>query len=363
MAQFVPGKALLFIPDISGFTAFVHNTEVSHSQHIISELLELLIDSNEMGLELVEIEGDALFYFKQGKLPTYDELIEQVKKMFIRFHHHLKLYENRRICQCGACTSAHHQLKLKFVIHYGDINFIKIKDRVKPHGSPVIAVHRLLKNSIPHNEYILISQELGKTITSESGELNIPTIESSETYDEIGQIDYRYFAPDAWSAEIPNVPAIVIDKGKKLTPVEKSIDIEKDILDVYEMLTNLKYRRGWSPELKDLKFNETEINKEGTEHTCVIDGQNIQFISKRDQSDKNEWIYIEQTTDIPFTNKVSNYFILTPKNGKTRVDISIYIEPKNFTSRIVIPFMKMKLSKSIVGILNNFKAYAESNTV
>ncbi len=38
-------KALFFIPDISGFTNFVNNTELEHSIHIISELLELLIDS------------------------------------------------------------------------------------------------------------------------------------------------------------------------------------------------------------------------------------------------------------------------------------------------------------------------------
>ncbi|MFC2085655.1 hypothetical protein ACFLRO_00420 [Bacteroidota bacterium] len=31
---------LLFVPDISGFTQFVKATEISHSRHIIQELLE-----------------------------------------------------------------------------------------------------------------------------------------------------------------------------------------------------------------------------------------------------------------------------------------------------------------------------------
>ncbi len=39
-------NSLLFIPDISGFTQFVQNTEVDHSQHVISELLEVLITAN-----------------------------------------------------------------------------------------------------------------------------------------------------------------------------------------------------------------------------------------------------------------------------------------------------------------------------
>ena len=37
---------LLFVPDISGFTRFVNETEISHSRHIIAELLETLIDAN-----------------------------------------------------------------------------------------------------------------------------------------------------------------------------------------------------------------------------------------------------------------------------------------------------------------------------
>ena len=36
--------ALLFIPDISGFTKFVGENEIQHSRHIIEELQEVLID-------------------------------------------------------------------------------------------------------------------------------------------------------------------------------------------------------------------------------------------------------------------------------------------------------------------------------
>jgi len=54
-------NALIFIPDISGFTKFVNETEISHSQHIIQELLETIVNSNTLGLSLSEIEGGAVF--------------------------------------------------------------------------------------------------------------------------------------------------------------------------------------------------------------------------------------------------------------------------------------------------------------
>jgi hypothetical protein len=60
-------KSLLFLPDISGFTEFVQTTEVAHSQHVISELLEVLIDANTQELQLAEVEGDALFFIKKRK--------------------------------------------------------------------------------------------------------------------------------------------------------------------------------------------------------------------------------------------------------------------------------------------------------
>ncbi|MEM6380660.1 MAG: DUF2652 domain-containing protein, partial [Bacteroidota bacterium] len=56
---------VLFIPDISGFTRFVKTTERNHSRHIISELLELLIDENDIGLTVAEIEGDAILFYKE----------------------------------------------------------------------------------------------------------------------------------------------------------------------------------------------------------------------------------------------------------------------------------------------------------
>ena len=113
-------KSLLFIPDITGFTEFVNNTEIEHGQHIISELLEKIIDSNEIGLEVSEIEGDAVLFYKVDHTSGLKEVYNQARKIFLNFHSHLKLYESQRICQCGACSSAS-KLSLKFVVHSADI--------------------------------------------------------------------------------------------------------------------------------------------------------------------------------------------------------------------------------------------------
>src|SRR5580765_6080303 len=112
-------KGLLFIPDISGFTKFVNETEIDHSRLIIQELLEILINANQIGLEVSEIEGDAILFYKFGESPNLEELYKQVERMFCEFHRSLSIYENRRFCQCMACMSAIN-LSLKVVTHYGE---------------------------------------------------------------------------------------------------------------------------------------------------------------------------------------------------------------------------------------------------
>jgi hypothetical protein len=55
-------QAIILIPDISGFTGFTGATEIDHAAHIITELPELIVASNETYFTLAEIEGDAVLF-------------------------------------------------------------------------------------------------------------------------------------------------------------------------------------------------------------------------------------------------------------------------------------------------------------
>lgn len=152
-------KGLLFIPDISGFTNFVSNMELQHSRHIISELLELIIDSNQLSLEVSEVEGDAILFYKFGEPPELSSIYSQVEKMFKDFHNHLAIYEENRTCHCKACISAIN-LSLKVISHYGEFTRFQVKHFNQLFGKDVIIAHQLLKNDITHSEYLLITNNL-----------------------------------------------------------------------------------------------------------------------------------------------------------------------------------------------------------
>jgi hypothetical protein len=186
-------QALIFIPDISGFTKFVTNCEIDHSNHIISNLINIILDSNPLELKVSEIEGDAVLFYFKGMPPTKEEIIQQSKRMFIDFHTNLKAMGRNFFCKCGTCTTASN-LTLKFIVHYGVCKEVPIHNSTKLIGSDVILAHRLLKNNIPEREYILLSEKYLKRQQSKSTiEEDWVDIKSNiENFEYFGEIRTKY---------------------------------------------------------------------------------------------------------------------------------------------------------------------------
>ena len=187
--------SLIFMPDITGFTRFVQHTEARHSRHIISELLEILIDSNHLGFEISELEGDAILFYKYEHVPSLKSILVQARQMFENFHNHLKQYNTPGICSCGA-TKIPVDLSLKIIIHQGKFEFTSVKQYRKPHGFDLILAHKLLKNSIDEKEYILVTDGFNDEISSidSHGFSGEDFLIGKTNYKDIGEISYQYLS-------------------------------------------------------------------------------------------------------------------------------------------------------------------------
>lgn len=329
-------KAILFIPDISGFTEFVHHTDINHSRHIISELLELLIDSNSIGLELAEIEGDALFLYKLENKVNMPLLEQQIEAMYLAFHKHLKRYEYQRICHCGACSSAYN-LKIKFVVHYGEIEFIKVKDFNKPYGSIVIQAHRLLKNNVPIDEYVLFTE-------------NVLPINANEErliakYD-FGTIVYSYNSLTYLKDKLPKIDLI-----PKHVPKHRlfngTFNVKAPVLELYEVISNFDYRLLWVKGINKLEYEKNRVNRLGLKHKCLVNNKEVIQTTVSKKVNKNQLVYGESTAQVPFTKRLNNYFILEEVNeGYTKLNIEVFVDFKPFGI-----FMKPVLKKNFKKII------------
>lgn len=183
-------KALLFIADISGFTKFITQSEIEHSSHIISELLEVIINANNLNLKIAEIEGDAVFFYKITKQNMIEDVLKLCERMYSAFHKHLKLRESQKVCECGACMQTT-DLSLKFVTHFGDVIVKEIHNRIQIMGKEVTLLHRLLKNNIENKEYLLLSESFENPSSFIKGS-NCAFKVDSIYYEEFKDVSYKY---------------------------------------------------------------------------------------------------------------------------------------------------------------------------
>jgi hypothetical protein len=259
-------QATILIPDISGFTEFITRTELDHSSHIINELLDLIIKQNYSGFVLSEIEGDAVLFYKKGEIPSKQQLIKQCIDIFAHFHEHLKIMERDIVCRCGACQSAS-QLTLKFIVHRGTIKEFRIADIIKAAGVDMIIAHRLLKNKIQSQEYILLSSSCIECFPDKDETAGLTWNKHSESYPAIGEVELEY--------------ADLLDIRKKIPPLPErqsnlsydgedtlEIEIEAPIEEVYDKAIDLDSITKWMVGVNGIKRGQ-EVERIGSKHVCL----------------------------------------------------------------------------------------------
>jgi hypothetical protein len=355
---------LIFIPDISGYTNFVSNTEIHHAKHILNELLELLMDANEMGMELSEIEGDALLYYRRGKAPTVSEMLSQVQKMYTRFHAYLKKFETQRICSCGACRSAN-DMTIKFVAHYGEVAENKVKDRSVLFGKEVIVAHRLLKNKIDSNAYALFSRQLlnaGDTWKNLPQEAWSAVHEIEEEYD-FGKANYSYVGLEPLLDQVPDPKPVdfsVPDATQKLFEMDQIIEAPLDL--VFNALSDYSFRHEFTDGLLGSDMLNHKITQNGSTHRCVTkrDKSDPFFVSHSYLFDNNKVTFSESS----HKNKITSVYTLSAvKDGFTKVELATFTKPNFFKVMLFNLLLKKKIVKSSVQTLANLNDYCKKLVV
>jgi predicted nucleic-acid-binding protein len=341
-------RGLLFIPDISGFTKFINETEIDHSRLIIQELLELLINANHVGLEVSEIEGDAILFYKFGEAPALDELYRQVEKMFCDFHRSLMAYEYRRFCNCKACTSAI-GLTLKIITHYGEFTGYNVKKFQKLIGKDIIVAHQLLKNDIEQHEYWLITDNLLQS--DPPGFAEWMQWNSSIKKTDNGEIAFRYtqLSPLKNAVKPGPVPQLELRKKKKMFSVSK--EYGAGIIQLFHAAGDFSYRRWWQEGVKAVEEVNHFLPRLGMRCRCVLENGES-YIYASSYSFGAERIEFSETDE---GDNSTRYYTLEQVNkSTTRLTLDYYL-PKNILGEFLFKLNKKKkleqeLQKSLLNL-------------
>lgn len=356
-------QSLFFIPDISGYTNFIQTTEIEHSQHVIAELLEVLIEANVENMQLAEVEGDALFFFKEGNLPSQERLLAQIERMYKAFFNHLKMLETNRICPCNACATAPN-LKLKIIAHCGELQFLEVQGTKKPFGKAVIESHRLLKNSVPSDNYVLISEALSEEIglTAHYRSKLFDFKELSDSYDN-EVIPYNYSIIDSENLDLKKYgkpKKVKFDRPPNMT-FEFVMEANRE--QVFEYISNYKYRNEWAAGVDEFQFNLNEVTRIDTVHTCVVNGKHIDFIAVIKDAEPGQIVYGEFTENSPADELYQFYLIESILDNKSKVTIELYWKAKSPFKKLLLKlFAKKSFTKGITASFNNLSGFIKQSS-
>lgn len=152
----------LVIADISGYTQYLrkHGADISHAEQAVGELLESIISASRHPLIVYELSGDAvsLYAMNSAENNVANDIVHQVQNLFRAFQDRMnELQSCPTYTGCHACQKAG-DLRLKVILHYGRVVMTEVGGFKKIAGTSVIFAHRLLKNSIEWDEYLLVTQ-------------------------------------------------------------------------------------------------------------------------------------------------------------------------------------------------------------
>ncbi|MVT07841.1 DUF2652 domain-containing protein [Chitinophaga tropicalis] len=291
-------NATILIPDISGFTEFMTTTELNHSAHAINMLIDAMIKAVGDEYEVAEIEGDAVLLVRKGEPPTRKEILNTCLNIFNAFHYQRKWMQQHMVCACGACQAIIN-LTLKFVVHHGAVAEITVGRFVKQSGPEMIIAHRLLKNNINNNEYLLITEKLFEQEAGMSEQDELEWNSSSEEYASIGKVNYRFALLNKARENVPEPPGPENDYRVDDT-CYLELSVTANFRDVYMVVMNIPGRVEWVPELLKVE-QEVPAVFIGSIHYCTFEGYRA-IISPLRMTISDEAIFYAESCNISERN-------------------------------------------------------------
>jgi len=136
------------VADITGYTAYLNQSELEHAHGTLKTLLGLLIDHTKPPLVLSGLEGDAvLSYTIDSERFEGQAFIEMIEATYVAFKRAIDLMVMNTSCECNACANIN-TLDLKFFVHHGEFVVQELAGGEELVGADVNLIHRLMKNNV-----------------------------------------------------------------------------------------------------------------------------------------------------------------------------------------------------------------------
>ena len=265
----------LLIADITGYTAFLRESELEHAKDSLRSLLDLLIEHTKPPLIISRLEGDAVIsYAPEGSFLQGQTLVELIESTYVEFRRALDLMVLNTTCNCLACRNIVN-LDLKFFVHYGTFALEPLPSYTELIGNDVNLIHRLTKNSVTEktgmHAYVLYTKAALEHLAMPA--LFDELISQVESYEDVGEVMvYLLDMHPIWENRRHRFHTVVKPEDSVYT-IERDFPLAPPLL--WEYLTKPEYRTiifgADSQRLEDLKQGRIS---DGSVYVCAH-GKNI----------------------------------------------------------------------------------------
>ncbi len=309
-------RGFILIADITGYTAYLNESELVHAQGTLTDLLELLIDHTRSPLVISRLEGDAVIsYGLEDGFLSGQTFLETIETTYNDFRKAIELMVLNNTCRCNACANVS-ALDLKFFVHYGSFVLQQLGDHQELLGTDVNLIHRLLKNSVTEatgiRAYLLCTEAAVEALGIDSSDRMVRHVEQVPDFGEtvvwVTDMTPLY---EAWAAQ----DRIVIDSSEAVGGVN-SVDIGLPKALVWDYLADPGFRRFiLADDRMDLLDRQGGRVAAGSSYMCYHGDKVLpQVVLEWDPFDR---MVVEQALD--GTNTVLIDMLLSPIEGGTRL--------------------------------------------
>jgi uncharacterized protein YndB with AHSA1/START domain len=349
----------LLIADITGYTAYLSESELDHAQGTLTALLEVLLDQTRPPLVLSRLAGDAVISYALGDaFASGQTFVELIENTYVAFRQAIDRMVLNNTCQCTACANVG-SLDLKFFVHWGTFARQKLSAHEELLGNDVNLLHRLLKNGVVAatgiRAYALYTQAAIDHLGLEG--LADTMVSHREAYEHLG--DVQLWVADMSPMWITRRAATRRELGR--TAVEASTEIAMEASSVWDFLT--------APEHLRKLLNATKVGltdkqaggrvAEGSVYHCFHGdhavGQTVV-----------EWtpfqrIVMESGLPKPMASAVLDVeYLLEPTPNGTRLTQRLARARGPWLARNLAWFVLSRIGKTAQHDLNAFKTYIEA---
>jgi hypothetical protein len=235
-------QGFLIISDITGYSKYLHESELEHARDSLTNLLNLLIEHTQSPLVLSKLEGDAVFsYAPAGGFLQGQSLLDMIESTYASFRKALELMVLNTTCTCNACRNLPN-LDLKFFVHYGSYMTQKLGNFNELVGNDVNLVHRLAKNHIKEETgfkaYAAFTQSVMDALGLEEFQNSLTP--HRETFADVGEVQlYVYDMHTVWD-RLKDRVRIEVRPEEALVTHTYEFPIPSSIL--WEYVTKPEYR-------------------------------------------------------------------------------------------------------------------------